>query len=171
MKMINISLLAAAMTACLALTACGPQSAEKTQQDVAAANAKATENLRLAQDKQAKVVADAARDLQKTQDQARDAVAEKRADVVDAANTAGKDVAKASASYVRDAADARYDVVKTKAEGDYKVEQQRCAGLTGDAKDACNTQAKTAYELALSNAKADLDQAKRTAAATQNRGG
>ena len=154
-----------------AVSGCNQQSSERADQNAAAADHAAADKLQQARDKQAKEVASASRDLQKSQQEAREKIADKQADVAAAANDANKDVAKARADYVRDTADANYDVAKTKAEGDLKVAREQCdQQYKGDALDACQTRAKTAYERELADAKAAYDKAKRTASNTEKRG-
>ena len=155
-----------------AVSGCSQRSSDQAAQGAAKADAVAAEKLQQAKDKQAKEVASASRDLQQSQQEAREKIASKQADVAAAANDANKDVAKARADYVRDTADANYDVAKTKAEGDLKVAREQCdQQYKGDARDACQTRAKAAYERELAEAKAAFEQAKRTASATEKHGG
>jgi len=154
-----------------AVAGCNQQSSDRAAEKTASADAAAAEKLQQAKDKQAKEVANASRDLQQTQQEAREKVADKQADVAAAADDANKDVAKARADYVRDTADANYNVAKTKAEGTLKVAREQCEQqYKGDARDACQTRAQTAYERELADAKAAYEQAKRTASNTEKQG-
>lgn len=129
----------------LTLGACNqPEDPAKTRQDVA------------------KAQNDAAKESQKARIDAQQKVTEAQSDV----NTK---ISKEEADVMRTRANADYDVAATDAEGKYKVEKQRCDALAGDARDACNTDAKTAYDNQIGAAQLQRDSAKARADAMEKK--
>lgn len=66
-------------------------------------------------------------------------------DVCEKEAKAQREGAKADAKEAKKDAEAHQEAVEDKREADYKVAKEKCDALSGDAKDACQAEAKTKY--------------------------
>jgi hypothetical protein len=75
-------------------------------------------------------------------------------DICQAEAKAKRDSAKADAeAQMRNTADARRDAAVKKAEANYDVEKEKCDDLSGDAKNACQKDARAKFDKAKADAK------------------
>lgn len=89
--------------------------------------------------------------------------AETQSDVASAARQGAEDVAQTQADAMRETAESHEDVALAQAKADYDVAVQRCESMTGDQRDACKGEAKSALDMA--QASADAQRASTDAAA------
>jgi len=162
--MFNRSLLAAALFAALSLTACS-ESAQETREDVA----KAKENAR---EEVAEVRADAQKDVNEARQDVVDASAQNMQPIAGTMTGASpgevaRDVNNQQADLTREKADANYKIAMAQAEGDYKVDKERCDALEGQQEDACNATTKAVYEQRKADADLQMKRSEKLADATE----
>jgi hypothetical protein len=175
------TLLATSIALSLGLVACSETPREtaedvaKAKQDAATelnqAKVDANKDVAVARQDLRETVREGAQDMQAASNDRNEALADANADMRDTAKEVAQDINAQGADLTREQAAANHQVAMTKADGEYKIENERCDGMTGAAKDACQASAKATYEQRKMDADAQLKRYQDLADANEKKAG